>query len=52
MKHAIVRQRRTLRDGRQLVNIVCPICDHRHWIPADANVGDCPTQPDRLDTTP
>lgn len=40
-KTAKIRQRRTLADGSRLVNIVCPVCDHRHWIPA-AGVGNCP----------
>ena len=44
MKRAIIRQRRTLADGRRLVCIVCPICDHRHWTP-DADTGTCPRRP-------
>jgi len=33
-RRALIRQRRTLADGRRLVNVVCPICDGRHWLPA------------------
>lgn len=36
MTRAIIRRRRTLADGRRLVNVVCPVCDGRHWISADA----------------
>lgn len=32
MKTAIVKQRRTGRDGRRMVNINCPLCQHRHWV--------------------
>jgi hypothetical protein len=44
MKRAVIRQRRTDRDGRRLINIVCPVCDRRHWLP-DAAAGDCPRRP-------
>ena len=37
----MVRQRRTLADGTRFVNIVCPVCDRRHWLPA-ASTGHCP----------
>ena len=37
MKAAIVNQRRTLADGRRFLQIVCPCCDHRHWLPEAAN---------------
>jgi hypothetical protein len=40
MKRATVRQRRTLADGRRLVNVVCPYCQHRHWLP-EAATGFC-----------
>jgi hypothetical protein len=40
-KPAQIRQRRTLADGRRLVNVVCPVCDHRHWIPV-TSMGKCP----------
>lgn len=30
--------------GRRLVNVVCPVCDHRHWLP-DAATGRCSRQP-------
>lgn len=45
MKRATVRQRRTLADGRRLLQIVCPICDGRHWVPADTTTSDCPRRP-------
>jgi hypothetical protein len=44
MKHAVVRQRRGTADGRQFVNVVCPVCDHRHWLQA-AETGSCPRKP-------
>ena len=47
IKTAQVRQRRTLADGRRLVNIVCPICDRRHWIQASGS-GKCPRRPGRF----
>jgi hypothetical protein len=34
MRPAIVKQRRQLADGRRLVNVVCPACEGRHWLPA------------------
>jgi len=40
VKRAVVRQRRTDPTGRQFVNIVCPRCDGRHWLPAAAT-GTC-----------
>lgn len=45
MNRAAVRARRTLADGRRLVNIVCPVCDGRHWLPAADTVGRCPRKP-------
>ena len=47
MKSAIVRQRRTLGDGRRFVNVVCPVCDRRHWLPA-TDTGRCPRKPGRF----
>ena len=44
MKRAIVKQRRTLGDGRRFVNVACPVCDHRHWMPT-ADTGCCPRKP-------
>lgn len=41
MKRAQVQQRRTLGDGRRLVNMVCPHCDGRHWMAARP-MGQCP----------
>lgn len=41
MKRAKVVHRRTLADGRLIVRIVCPVCDHRHWLPL-STVGHCP----------
>jgi hypothetical protein len=37
---AVVRARRRLADGRKLLQIVCPACDHRHWLP-EAATGLC-----------
>lgn len=45
MKHAVIRQRRTLSDGRRLVQIVCPHCDTRHWLPSDTETSTCPRRP-------
>lgn len=45
MKRAAIRQRRTLADGRKFVCVVCPICQHRHWVPADTSTSDCPRRP-------
>lgn len=45
MKRALIRQRRTLADGRRLVNVVCPLCDGRHWLPADTTTHHCPRRP-------
>lgn len=42
MKRATIRQRRTLADGRRLINVVCPVCDGRHWLPANTTESDCP----------
>ncbi|EUA04655.1 hypothetical protein I547_3083 [Mycobacterium kansasii 824] len=42
---ATIRQRRTLADGRRLINVVCPVCDGRHWIPTADTVGRCPRKP-------
>ena len=47
MKSGIVRQRRTLGDGRRFVNVVCPVCDRRHWLPA-TDTGRCPRKPGRF----
>lgn len=41
VKRAKVVHRRTLADGKIVVRIVCPVCDHRHWLPA-SKVGHCP----------
>jgi hypothetical protein len=40
MKAATVKQRRRLADGRRLIQIVCPHCSHRHWLP-EAAIGFC-----------
>jgi hypothetical protein len=26
----------------EFVRVVCPVCDHRHWIPADTRTSSCP----------
>jgi hypothetical protein len=44
VKAAIVKQRRQLADGHRLVNVVCPACDGRHWLP-DNGTGQCPRRP-------
>jgi hypothetical protein len=46
-KPARIRQRRTLADGRKLINVVCPLCDRQHWM-READVGDCPRRPGRF----
>lgn len=51
MKTATIRQRRTLRDGKHLVQVVCPLCQGRHWIPATDTVGQCPRRPGTFTTT-
>jgi hypothetical protein len=44
MNRAQIRQRRTDHTGRQLVNVVCPVCDRRHWMPDD-DTGCCTRKP-------
>lgn len=44
MKAAKVIARRQLGDGRRLVQIVCPVCEHRHWLPSN-DTGTCPRKP-------
>jgi hypothetical protein len=41
---ATIKGRRTLGDGRQLINICCPVCDGRHWLPAK-DTAECPRRP-------
>jgi hypothetical protein len=41
MKAATVKQRRRLADGRKFINVCCPCCQRRHWIP-EAPTGHCP----------
>ncbi len=50
MKHAKVRARRTLSDGRELLQVVCPVCQGRHWL-RDGTVGHCPRRPGRFTIT-
>ena len=38
MKAAVIRARRRLADGRRMLQVVCPLCEHRHWMP-EAPVG-------------
>lgn len=38
---AQVRQRRTTPNGTRSVNVVCPVCDRRHWV-RDGATGKCP----------
>lgn len=45
MKRAVIRQRRTLSDGRKFICVVCPICEHRHWVPAANDTSNCPRRP-------
>jgi hypothetical protein len=40
MKAAAVRARRRLADGRKLIQVVCPVCSHRHWT-QEATIGFC-----------
>lgn len=42
MKRAKTTATRRLADGRKLSQIVCPVCDHRHWVPADRAMHVCP----------
>ena len=42
MKTATITQRRTHRDGRRLVNVLCPACQHRHWMPETTEPVRCP----------
>jgi hypothetical protein len=46
VKRAVIRARRRLADGRRLVQVVCPVCEHRHWLREDQD-GFC----SRRDTT-
>jgi hypothetical protein len=41
VKRAKIAQRRTLADGKTVVYVVCPLCDHRHWLPL-SHTGECP----------
>ena len=41
MKRAAVRATRRLADGRRLVNVICPFCNRRHWLP-NGPTGECP----------
>ena len=47
MKRAVVRQRRRDNAGRELVCVVCPVCDGRHWLTA-ATTGTCPRRGGRF----
>lgn len=42
MKTATVKQRRTAPDGRRMVNVNCPACGHRHWLPETVDPVRCP----------
>jgi hypothetical protein len=44
VKRATVKGRRTLGDGRRLINIACPVCNGMHWMAA-AESGRCPRKP-------
>lgn len=50
MKRAKVIARRQLADGRRLLQIACPVCSHRHWLPATAT-GRCPRKPGTFTVT-
>jgi hypothetical protein len=41
VKRAVIRARRRLADGRRLIQVVCPHCEHRHWL-AESATGFCP----------
>jgi hypothetical protein len=45
MKTAIVKQRGRNNHGDRILNIVCPVCDHRHWMHADPPITSCPRRP-------
>jgi hypothetical protein len=51
MKIAQIRQRRTLADGTRMVNIVCPFCEHHHWI-RDGVSATCLRKPGRFSIGP
>lgn len=43
MKRAKVHTQRRLADDRRMVQIVCPVCDGRHWMRAAAgDIAHCP----------
>jgi hypothetical protein len=42
MKTATVKQRRTAPDGSRMVNVCCPACGHRHWLPETVGPVRCP----------
>lgn len=51
MKVAQIRQRRRLADGTRMVNIVCPFCEHRHWL-RDGVSATCPRKSGRFSIGP
>jgi hypothetical protein len=50
-KATVIRARRTLADGRRLLQVVCPICEHRHWLP-ETSTGVCPRRRTAFTITP
>lgn len=48
MKTATVKQRRTGRDGSRMVNVNCPACSHRHWLPDSDVPVRCPLRKDKV----
>ena len=50
-KATVIRARRTLADGRRLLQVVCPLCEHRHWLP-ETSTGVCPRRRTAFTITP
>jgi hypothetical protein len=46
-----IKARRTDRSGRQLLQIVCPACDQRHWVTSTATDVACPRRSKRISFT-
>jgi hypothetical protein len=51
MKAATIKRRRRLADGRKFIQICCPYCQRRHWLPESAT-GSCPRRNSDFSITP